>query len=128
MKTVLDECFEVLLEHLFYDGVNLTVLLKEQIKSPRGNIKTSLDSRNYRVVFSVVISHLVVEEFADAVANLVKSSEEGFLKRVENQLLTNFLGLNISERYENLNGYALVTSHEILIVFCEHIPIVELVK
>ena len=128
MKTVLDECFEILLEHLFYDGVRLTVLLKEQVKSPRGNIKTSLNSRNFRLVFSLVISHLVVEEFADAVANLVESSEEGFLKRMENQLLTNVLGLNVSERYENLNCYALLMSHEILIVFCENIPTVELVQ
>ena len=128
MKTALDDCFEVLLEHLFYDGVDLTAKLTEQIANQNGNIKISSDSRNFRVVFRTVISHLVVEEFAEAAANLVKSSEEGFLKKMDNLLLTNFLGLSISERYENLNCYALLTSHEILIVFSEHIPTVELIQ
>jgi hypothetical protein len=128
MKTALDDCFEILLENLFYDGVDLTVKLTEQIANQNRNIKTSSDSRNFIVVFSTVMSHLVVEEFAEAVANLVKSSEEGFLKKMDNQLLTNFLGLNILEGYENLNCYALLTSHEILIVFSEHIPTVELIQ
>lgn len=128
MKTTLDDCFEILLEHLFYDGADLTVKLTEQIANQNRNIEISPNSRHFTVVFRTVISHLVVEEFAEAAANLVKSSEEGFLKKMDNRLLTDFLGLNISERYENLNCYALLTSHEILIVFSEYIPTVELIQ
>ena len=126
MKTELDKCYEILLNRLCYDGNNLTAEVEEQFVGKRRKIEINSGSRNFNVVFSSATAHLLVEEFAESVANLVKSSEEGFLQKIENQLLTEQLGLNVPEKYENLNCYALLTSHEILIVFCERPPTVEL--
>ncbi len=130
MKTALDNCFEVLLNRLYYDGKNLTVELKEQVLvgiGKRKSIESNSDSRDFRVVFSLAVSHLLVEEFAESVANLVQSDEKGFLRKMENQLLNNLLGLDVPGRCENLDCYALLTSHETLIVFCENSPTVELI-
>ena len=128
MKTELDKCFEVLLNRLCYDGNNLTVEVEEQFVGKHKKIETNSNSRNFKVVFSSVTSHLLVEEFAESIVNLVKSNEEGFLRKMQNQSLTEQLGLDIPEKYENLNCYALLTSHEILIVFCERLPTVELMR
>lgn len=128
MKTELDKCFEILLNRLDYDGSNLTVELKEQFVIDKSKkIQTNSSSRNFKVVFNSPTSHLLVEEFAEAVANLVQSNEEGFLRKMENKPLAEQLGLDISERYGSLNCYALITSHETLIVFCELNPTVELI-
>jgi hypothetical protein len=128
METEFDNCFEVLLNRLCYDGNNLTVELKEQFVGKRRKIGTNSSSRNFKVVFISPTSHVLVEEFAESVANLVKSSEKGFLRKMKNQSLVKLLGLDVPEMYENLNCYALLTSHEILIVFCEHHPTVEVIQ
>jgi hypothetical protein len=127
MKTELDRCFEVLLNCFCYDGNNINVEVEEQFISKTGKIETNQSSRKFSVTFNSATSHLLIEEFAESVANLVKSSEKGFLRKMENHLLTKQLGLDIGGRYEELNCYALLTSHEILIVYCESLPTVRLI-
>lgn len=125
MQTELDNCYEVLLTSLYYDGNNLIAEVKEQFVDGRGNIEINSSSRKFNVLFSFVKSYLIIEEFAESIAGLVRNDEKEFLRKMENKLLTEFLGLNVEEIYGNLICYALLTSHEILIVYCEDNPIVE---
>lgn len=125
METDLDKCFEILLNQLFYDGKKLIVEVEEQFVTKNKTIEVSADSRKFSVSFDFPTLHLLLDEFAESVVGLVKSNEEGFLRQIENQSLASYLGLDIPEKYRDLNGYALLTSHEILIVFCESKPTIE---
>ncbi len=126
MKTELNKCFELLLEKLVYDGNSLIAELNEQFLDDRRNIKTSSKSRQFQVIFDSVVSHLLIEEFTESVADLVKNYEKDFLREIKNKQLTHFLGLDVPEKYGNLNCYALFTSHEILIVYCDNSPEINL--
>lgn len=78
----------------------------------------------YQVTFISPVSHALTEEFPAVLGDWVRGPDTGFLRRIENPNLVVALGLN-DDQFGGLKPFALVTAHEVLVVFSEHEPKVE---
>ncbi len=125
MDTELDSCYEILFDRLCYDGSTLNIEVTEQIVQKNRAIRPSSESRRFKVTVNDPISYFVVEEFAASVANLTRSEDSGFLRRIESNHLVEALGLSdVYEEPQSLRCYALITSHEIIVIFTNDVPVV----
>lgn len=125
MKTVLDNCFEVLLVGTYYDTDRLVVDVKELFVQSDRQVCPDHRSRKFKITFESPRAHLIVEEFAEAAADLCRGEDTGFLRTVTNPSLAAALGMDITEWFGHLNCYALLTAHEIIFVYCDNEPNIE---
>ena len=119
MKTILDLRHEIELEAYRYDGRTLVAEVVELLVGSGHRVVQG--SSQYLVTFQSPIAHALTEEFPAAVAELVRGSDKGFLRRIENPQLRAALGVN-EEQFEGFVAYALITAHEILVVYCAEEP------
>lgn len=122
MKTVLDVHQELQREGHRYDGNSLVAEVSDLVVGSGG--KVSSGNSRYLVKFSRPIAHAVTEEFPAAVSNLVRGNDNGFLRIIENKDLTAAMGLDV-ESFRDVRVYALVTAHEVLVVYCCDEPEIE---
>ena len=129
MRTELDACYEILLERLSYDGRVLTVVVSEQFVQQRNIIAPTSEGRRFKLIATEITSYLVVEEVAALAAGIECSDDSGFLRRCHNQALADALGLNIlHDTLLKLDSYALITSHETIMIFTKQVPDVVVVE
>lgn len=119
MRTALDSRHELELHTLTYDGRTLVADVVELIVGKGGLVTPGPVS--YSITFPKPVAHAVTEEFPAVYSNWVQGEETGFLRRIENTSLRSAMGLDI-EQFERQIGYALITAHEILVVYCEGEP------
>ncbi|HZW13105.1 MAG TPA: hypothetical protein VFF81_07945 [Noviherbaspirillum sp.] len=122
MQTDLDKYHELELEGYHYDGDSLVATVWELVVGEGHRVIRG--SAHYRVTFPMPVAHIVIEELPVAVAGLVHGNDTGFLRVIENTALTSALGLN-GEPFEALRSYALISAHEVLVVYCYDEPKVE---
>ncbi|MCL2076476.1 MAG: hypothetical protein FWH15_08610 [Betaproteobacteria bacterium] len=122
MHTALDSMHDLELDRYVYDGHNLLAEVNELVVGYRHRIVQG--SRRYIVRFAKPAAHAVIEEFPAAVAQLLQGEDIGFLRRVDKTALRTTLGLDL-EQFENLNAYALITAHEVLIAYCAEEPTIQ---
>jgi len=123
MDTQLDICHALQLEGYCYDGNSLVAEVSELVVGPRRNVVQG--DRRYLVTFRRPVSHAVTEEFPAALATWIRGTENGFLRRLDNESLVVAMGLNESQ-FSEFRAFALITAHEILVAFCAHEPEVTL--
>ena len=78
----------------------------------------------YLITFIRPVSHAITEEFPAVLAEWVRGGDQGFLRRVENEDLVVAMGLR-EDQFRSLQAYALITAHEVLVVFCGQEPSVK---
>ena len=119
MKTSLDNYHDFQLESIVYDGNNLIAEVCDLVVGGGGRVLPG--NYRYTVTFHRPISHAVTEEFPAVLADWVRGEDLGFVRRIENPDLVSAMGLN-EEQFNTFQAFALVTAHEILVVFCETEP------
>lgn len=122
MKTCLDDHHELELDGHRYDGDRLVAEVWELVVGERRTVVRG--GTYYHVTFHRPVAHAVTEEFPAAVAGLVQGRDEGFLRIIENPALTSALGLN-GDPFGEVRSYALITAHEVLVVYCCEEPTIE---
>nr|WP_315428599.1 hypothetical protein [uncultured Albidiferax sp.] len=121
MHSILDSRHELELVGLKYDGRNLSAEVIELIVVDGGHVAHG--ACRYLVNFPKPIAHALTEEFPAMVAELIRGKDTGFLRRIESDSLRSALGLNL-EQFSEQFAYALITAHEILVVYCAEEPLV----
>ncbi len=119
METSLDTLHELQLNGYHYDGNKLVAEVSELVVGSQQRLLPG--SRRYSVTFHRPAAHAMTEQFPAALATWIRGSDEGFLRRIDNNELTVAMGLD-TEPFQNLSAFALISAHEILVVFCAHAP------
>jgi hypothetical protein len=122
MQTSLDALHELELDRYVYNGRDLVAEVVELIVGNGGRVAQG--HRRYMVRFDKPLAHAVTEELPAAAAQLVQGDETGFLRRVDASALRAALGVDL-EQFEEFHAYALLTAHEVLVVYCLSEPTVE---
>ena len=119
MKTILDQHHALHLMSSHYNGVSLIAEVGELVASQGGRV--SAGKCRYSLHFFRPVAHLLNEEFPVTLAANLQGTDQGFLRIVENQALRCALGLD-DEQFSAVQIFALITLHEVLLVFCETPP------
>ena len=125
VQTILDRHHDIELDGYSYNGTKLVALVSELVVGPGGKVVPG--SARYQVTFKSPVAHALTEEFPAVLGDWVRGPDSGFLRQIENQSLAAAVGLN-DEQFDYLCAFALVSAHEVLVVFCEQEPQAELLN
>ena len=129
METILDNCYEVLLKNISYDGKLLVAKVTELYIGERKKIVPKPSGKEFMIQFSEPVSFCVVEEIHASITGLTNDGAGKILRDSSSTKLSDALGLGeYPERSNEFRQYCLITAHEILVVFTSNSPIVTELK
>jgi len=121
MRTKLDSLHELELQSIKYDGRTLVAEVAELVVGYGGRV--GMGATRYFISFVEPVAHALTEEFPSVCARWIQGDDIGFLRRIENASLQATMGLDL-QQFQSHVGYALITAHEILVVYCNQEPVV----